>query len=358
MLSEERRDHILREVRDSGFVHASDLAERLGVSRATVWRDIDRLARSGAVAKVHGGASAPSGDTAARPLRPAKREFTIGMQVPTSSYYYRSVIEGAREVCESFGARLVVGVSGYTGLDEDREAIRGLVGVGVDGLLLTPGFTDPNSRSGGFGELLAEVACPVVLVERDLAGLGGPDLASITTAREAGVFSAVHFHADQGHRRIGLVVTRNMSRTRARMEQGYREALAELPRVDGVEAPGWEWDSTLSAAEILAAIEEARVTAIVVFGDTLAISLAHEARRQGLSVPRDLSIISYDDEIAADASPPLSAISPNRGAVGQAAARYLLVHLSGGEALGGRRLQIEPGLVIRESTAPPSSQRR
>ncbi len=354
MLSDERREYILREIRASGFVHAADLADRLEVSRATVWRDIDRLAKAGAVAKVHGGASAPYSASASVATRGNNTQLTIGMQVPTSSYYYRNVIEGAREVCESFGARLVVGVSGYAETADDLESARGLLGVGADGLLLTPGAVDGSGSNSGYRELLGELDCPIVFVERDLDGIVSDSVASVTTAREAGVHSAVEHLAELGHRKIGFVAIRHASRSRYRIRRGYADAIVTLDVDRPPEPRAWEWYATTSSGEILDGIRAAGVTAVVVFGDTLAISLSHEAHRRGWSIPGDLSIISYDNEIAADGLPPLSAISPDRRGVGRTAARYLLTHLSGGEPLGGRRLNVQPSLVLRESTAPPA----
>lgn len=353
MLSDERREYILREIRGSGFVHAADLADRLEVSRATVWRDIDRLAKAGAVAKVHGGASAPYSASAGVATRTTNTQLTIGMQVPTSSYYYRSVIEGAREVCESFGARLVVGVSGYSDVEEDLESARGLAGVGADGLLLTPGAADNSPGGSGYWRVLDELTCPIVFVERDLDGIVPDSVASVTTAREAGVHSAVAHLVGLGHRRIGFVAIRHASRSRYRIRQGYEDAVAALGAEQPPEPGGWQWYSPTTTGQILEEVRAAGVTAVVVFGDTLAISLSHEGHRRGWSIPGDLSIISYDNEIAADGLPPLSAISPDRRGVGRTAARYLLTHLSGGEPLGGRRLNVQPSLVLRESTAPP-----
>lgn len=60
MLPSQRREFILREVEVNGGAKVTDLSEALGVSQMTVRRDIDALARSGRVRKVHGGASAPT----------------------------------------------------------------------------------------------------------------------------------------------------------------------------------------------------------------------------------------------------------------------------------------------------------
>ena len=60
MLADQRRQLIRREIADRGSVVAADLAARLGVSEDTIRRDLRELARSGACARVYGGALAPA----------------------------------------------------------------------------------------------------------------------------------------------------------------------------------------------------------------------------------------------------------------------------------------------------------
>ncbi len=60
MLARQRQERILEEVRSHGGVRVSDLVSALGVSEMTVRRDITILAGQGLVARVHGGATAPS----------------------------------------------------------------------------------------------------------------------------------------------------------------------------------------------------------------------------------------------------------------------------------------------------------
>ncbi len=61
MLAEQRQMLIVEEIRRRGAVRVSELTELLSVSDMTVRRDLDALASSGLVEKVHGGATAPGG---------------------------------------------------------------------------------------------------------------------------------------------------------------------------------------------------------------------------------------------------------------------------------------------------------
>lgn len=56
MLAIERRDYILKKLRETGRVQVSELSKTLGVSRMTIHRDLDALAEKGFLDKVFGGA--------------------------------------------------------------------------------------------------------------------------------------------------------------------------------------------------------------------------------------------------------------------------------------------------------------
>ena len=67
MFAQQRHARILDEVLAKGAVRVSDLVEELGVSDMTIRRDINHLARSGLVVRVHGGATAVTGRSAEEP---------------------------------------------------------------------------------------------------------------------------------------------------------------------------------------------------------------------------------------------------------------------------------------------------
>lgn len=82
--------------------------------------------------------------------------------------------------------------------------------------------------------------------------------------------------------------------------------------------------------------------------------MAHVAATRGIQIPQDLSVISYDDEVAALASPPLTALRPPRQEVGRTAVAVLLDRLDD-PGRPAHRIAVSPTLVIRDSTAPPAN---
>lgn len=103
----------------------------------------------------------------------------------------------------------------------------------------------------------------------------------------------------------------------------------------------------------------ADVTAIYATSDTTAIGLLKAAYELGVSVPRDVSIVGYDDiDIAAYTTPPLTTISQKGIEMGREAAELLFKMLA--EELPGNEVAdvtLVPELVVRDSTVPPGSGR-
>ena len=76
------------------------------------------------------------------------------------------------------------------------------------------------------------------------------------------------------------------------------------------------------------------------------------ALNRGISVPDDLSVIAYDDEVAQLFTPALTAVSPPREAVGEAAVDLLVKRLAD-PSRPVHRVVLSPRLNVRGSTAPP-----
>jgi LacI family transcriptional regulator len=98
-----------------------------------------------------------------------------------------------------------------------------------------------------------------------------------------------------------------------------------------------------------------RPTAIFAAADFLALAALKAARKGGLSVPRDLSVVVFDDNLLVQhADPPLTAVSQPNWRLGEEAAGMLLEQLTGPNHAQVQRL-IVPTLIVRDSTAPPVS---
>lgn len=353
---DQRHERVLQLVRERGSLRVAELAEELGMSAVTLRRDVETLAAQGLVERLHGAVVWPSGASRPAPAAvPSAEGLVVGMVVPTTGYYYADVVRGARETVEAAGARLTIGLSRYLP-DEDAAQARRLLSTGADGLLLTPSWERGHPEQGE-GLWAAEQKTPVVLVER-WAPLGHPaaGLDRVRSDHAHGAAEAVAHLAGLGHRSIALAVQE--SPTAPRLKAGYAAAVAALGLSPVAASPlegapsRSETDRFERTLEYLCeGVASGNVTAAIVHSDADAIVLIPRLQARGVRVPEDLAVIAYDDEVASLADLPLTAVAPDKHAVGAAAARLLLARLGvPDEGPAARRhLDILPALRVRVS---------
>ena len=112
---------------------------------------------------------------------------------------------------------------------------------------------------------------------------------------------------DLGHRHFGLVSITDPMTFRHLRERGLRDAIARRgdPTVilDVANAPRFDRGATVAAVNSLLHAER-RPTAMLGLFDELALTIMEEASRAGLSIPRDLSVVGFDNITAAAYAPP------------------------------------------------------
>jgi LacI family transcriptional regulator len=210
----------------------------------------------------------------------------------------------------------------------------------------------PISENDSLARLCSEIGCRYVRMAS--AELDSDDHMVASNDREA-VREATRYLVDHGHRRIGLVLGPHGFRSARERRQGFEEALGgagiKLPRsmiADG----NYTFDSGVLAADRLLDVIP-RPTAIFACNDEMAAGVLHAARQRGMEVPRDLSIIGFDDTpIAAHIWPPLTTV------------RWPIISMARSAALkltaDEREPVAEPSmfrstLIRRSSVAPPAS---
>lgn len=355
MLAAERRARILDLAQQDGAVSISRLVSDLGVSHVTIRRDLDALVAEQVLDKVRGGAMLPA-DRQGHPAAPLSAA-TIGVVVPTS-YYYRYVVEGIDDVLAGGTGEMKLVISEYS-LEEEYRLVDELVAGGVDGLLWVPSISE-HDESPAFEDFVAGIPVPLVFVERETPGGGLGSVPSVRSAHERGAMGALRHLRDLGHRRL-VMVSRGRSQSAEFVRRGWRDAVERLGLdaesiVLGPDAlgSGPTWDRG-SADVVLDTVERIGATALFSHGDENSLfGLVRNARGRGLAVPERLSIVAYDDDVSAHADPPISAVAPDRRRVGALATKMLLDLIREPSAEPPMQVQVEPRLVIRASTAPPS----
>lgn len=336
--------------RDPSQVRLRDVAQRAGVSTATVSRALtmpdkvstDALRRVRKAVQESG--YLPHG--AARALR-SRRTRTIGAVIPTlDNAIFANATHVLQKTLEASGYNLLVACHEFDPAAETRIT-QSLIERGVDGIVLVG--LDHETQ---LFDLLATFRVPYVLTwaldpEQRHPCVGFRN-------REAAARVADYL-LDMGHRRIAMISGETTHNDRARERViGVRGALRarglELEPPSLVEVP-YAFEAARHAMRTLAALDPSP-TAVICGNDVLAIGALSEARALGLQVPARLSITGFDDlQISSLMVPPLTTVQVPTWELGRLAAGQLLARIAG-EATGATR-EVAVELIVRGSTAPP-----
>jgi DNA-binding LacI/PurR family transcriptional regulator len=103
-------------------------------------------------------------------------------------------------------------------------------------------------------------------------------------------------------------------------------------------------------AELLERCRATSTTALLVHSDPQAVLLQQHALDDGWSIPGDLAIIAYDDEVARSAEPSITALRPPKQHLGRLVVETMAARLTEGSRRPVQRTYVLPVLHPREST--------
>jgi LacI family transcriptional regulator len=339
-------------------INIRELARRSGVSVGTVSRalngypDVREETRERVLALAEELEYTPN--AAARRLV-TRRSDVVGVVLETGEGhpdlqhpFFHEVLVGVKRHLGAAGYDLLLFASERerTGVDP-RSYLQRCLHHGVAGVLLMG--VDADTPEIG---RLARAALPVVSVDLELDGRA---TTWVTSDSEDGAAQAVTYLSSLGHRRIAHIAgPPDTTPGRARL-RGFQRAMAAngLSYDDALVAYGdYYFDSGQAAMESLLALTDPP-TAVFAASDMMAMGAVRAVRAAGLSVPRDVSIIGFDDSAAAGMSTPaLTSVRQDMQAIGAAAVEALLGHLEeGGRETPPAQMTLPVELAIRESTA-------
>lgn len=263
------------------------------------------------------------------------------------SAWSMEVIEGVRSVATAAGLALVLTVSGNRH-EPAADWVDGALRRRPVGVVTV--FSDVSAQGR---EKLRSRGIPLAIV--DPAGDPPADVPSIGSANWTGGLVATRHLIELGHRRIAAITgPDDMMCSLARID-GYRSAMnaAGLP-ID----PAWvrygDFHTTggeTHTRELLALPEPP--TAIFAGSDLQALGALAAATQACLTVPRDLSIVGYDDiPIVQHTTPQITTVHQPLRRMGEEATR-LVLRMADGEQPDTLHVDLATHLVVRASTAPP-----
>ena len=329
-----------------------DVAARVGVSPMTVSRAIN--GRDGIRPETRAAVMAAIDELAYKPNAAARSlvtsaELRIGVIYSNASAAFMSeFLTGAFEEAASRGARLVI-LRAVKGKSPSSKALKNFIASGLSGVLLTP----PLGDSTALLRLFAQANLPTATV----AAYAIESTISVRINDRQAAYEMSRHLLGLGHRRIGFIVGNPDQAASAERMAGFYAAVREFDEVETYIAQGdFSFASGLSAAEQLLD-RDPRPTAIFASNDDMAAAAVSVAHRRHLDVPRQLTVVGFDDTIpAVTLWPPLTTVhQPVRKLAAEALA-LLAAHISHPDKQAQPRERLlNHTIVHRKSATKPSA---
>lgn len=220
----------------------------------------------------------------------SKKTHTLGVVIPDiRNPYYADIIRGMEDASKKLGYNLII-----CNTDRDRKRLFSYLNnfyeKQVDGILYTSDPVFPD-----YYHEMQRLRLPVVLVSTHSMEY---ELPSVKIDDELAAYDAVRFLIDAGHRKIGMIgfdlsdsiagLTRYQGFVRALRENDLDEFKNNIVYVNG-----WSYDAPDVAAKLMTKFPD--LTAIFTASDELAMGLLSYLNEQGIAVPKQISVIGFDN---------------------------------------------------------------
>jgi GntR family transcriptional regulator of arabinose operon len=276
----------------------SELCGKIGVSRGSVRQAIATLVNEGWLRSQKGVGTFCI-------MKDRRLTMDIGLICYHSgSYIFPRIARGCDQIAHRRGFHILLNQSDYD-IAREREILTKLRKRGVDGILIEPIFDGSSHSNVDLLEEIEAEGIPIVLLDNYFPDRGFTRIAMDDMA--GGRLVASHLW-ERGHRRIGVAYGSGYLPKKLRRDGAARfldEAGAGIPE---------EWslacDEPVSTGKAFAALDAflagARAkggdlpTAMICTSDEEAIELFKAAEARGLSIPADLSVISFDNSSLAE----------------------------------------------------------
>jgi LacI family transcriptional regulator len=338
--------------RRGAAVNIHEVARRARVSIATVSRAVNRIPTvDPELAKRVWKAVEEVGylpNTQARALVSGRSQILGLIVSEITNPFFPELVQEFENLAVEQGYEVMIGSTNY---DPARTEllIRRMLQRSVDGVaVMTFGIEEEQV------EKLVEHGFPLVFVD---AGPDGPNIRVLKVNYGQGIREAVQQLAALGHRRIAFISGPLRMRTAVTRREAFTKSMAEL----GLQVPescvvesNHTMEGGKAAMEKLIALEELP-TAVICSNDMTAIGVLHALDETTHKVPKDISVVGFDDiRLAQFMLPPLTTVQMSCKALSAAAVQALRAGIEADHPLAAQKeWPIATRLVVRRSTDFP-----
>lgn len=281
------------------------------------------------------------------------RTGTIGAVFPTlANEHFATAIQKLQESLEQAGYTLLLACSEYD-LEREYRQVRTMLERGVDAVVLVGEAHHPDLQP-----LLSQRRIPFVntFVYRE-----GSESLCVGVDNHQAFFDFTTYLVGLGHRRFAMLSQDSDTNDRARARrEGVRDALAEhgLGMSAAHMVEGF-WGARVGRALFSKVMSTPQPPTVVICGNgSFAMGAMLEAMQRGYDIPRDLSLVGFDDfELMSELPIPITTVRVPSAEIGTLAAGMILAELA--EKGSARSVKCEAEIIVRASSgAPPNARRK
>jgi DNA-binding LacI/PurR family transcriptional regulator len=320
-----------------------DVARLAGVAPSTVSRAFARPGRVNAdtAARIRA-AAAELGyrvNPLARALSTSRTHMLAVMISDITNPFYSDLVRGAQVSASEVDYTVLLADARESHVLE-REALERLLPV-VDGVIIG------SSRMSDSTLQMVGKQKPTIVLNRHVLGMP-----SVVTDNARGTRRAVEHLGELGHEAVTYVAGPEASWTDGMRWRAVREAGVELSMHTRRSGP---FPPTIEGGRAAAlAMLDHLPTAVIAYNDLVAIGAMVAFASAGIQVPRDVSVIGYDNILPAElVSPGLTTVASPGRTMGTAAVRNALAMIRGALQRSDQAFVMPTRLVVRGSTGRP-----
>jgi len=276
-----------------------------------------------------------------------KKTSTIGLIIPDSSnMIFAEISKNIENILFSRNYNVIVCNSSYD-INREREHLKTLRSKMVDGVLIAPATLE-----GEHLEKFKNIGIPIVILDRTLPDI---NIDMIVADNYRGGHDAAKYLVSLGHTIIGYVDRIYDLPHSLERKNGFIKALKEkgilLNNEDNIVRGGITFNDGVEASKKILK-KNPRITAIFSFNDINALGAIRGLTELGLKVPKDVSVVGYDDiPLSSIYIPSLTTVHYPVSEMAKEASKLLLKRIAEPIFKKASRIVIPNELIIRESTA-------
>ena len=325
----------------------TDLAEKTGYSISTVSRVLNgkgdeyRISKSTVEKILHMAEEINyKPNLIAQSLR-NNTTHTIGLLIPhIDNPFFANIANVLIREAQKFGY-IVILIDTMESPSFESEAINSLLARSIDGIIIVPTGEDPTKLEE------VNLKTPIVLIDRYFKH---HNLPFVSTDNYKGAYQGTKLLLESGHRRILCIQGPKISITTKERIRGFMDAMQEYGRQDEALIRGNDFSIKNGYIETkLILSSEIKPTAIFALSNTILLGVLKALNEHKLIIPKDMSVISFDDNLYLDyLNPPITRIVQPIEEIGIIAVKILMQKIAEEKNIHSEIL-LQPTIYKRDS---------